>query len=149
MTLAKIAEIAKPIDNEIYDIISKKFYLDDLLLSLPTAEKAINIMPKINNLLRLFNLNTHKWFSNDKKVLESIPPEHRHEGNSFVIKENTPENLSDCPAPLIGRSLGMYWTVEGDDSFITFEHLSLIAEKLKSLKTLSERDISASCGYFF
>ena len=73
MTLAKIAEIAKPIDNEIYDIISKKFYLDDLLLSLPTAEKAINLMPKINNLLRLFGLNTHKWFSNDKKVLESIP----------------------------------------------------------------------------
>ena len=57
MTLAKIAEIAKPIDSEIYDIISKKFYLDDLLLSLPTAEKAIDIMPKINNLLRLFNLN--------------------------------------------------------------------------------------------
>ena len=80
MTLAKIAEIAKPIDNEIYDIISKTFYLDDLLLSLPTAEKAINIMPKINNLLRLFNLNTHKWFSNDKRVLESIPLEHRHEG---------------------------------------------------------------------
>ena len=112
-------------------------------------------MPKINNLLRLFNLNTHKWFSNDKKVLESIPPEHRHEGNSFVIKENTPENLSDCPdkisdspAPLIGRSLGMYWTVEGDDSFITFEHLNLIAEKLKSLKTLSKRNISGSCGYF-
>ena len=83
----------------------------------------------------------------------------------FVIKENTietPENEHNLPetglldltntqnqAPTIGKSLGMYFTLKEDDSYITFEHLSAIATTLKDTKVLSKRTISAAAGYFF
>ena len=103
MTLLKISELIKPIDNEVSEILSNKFYLDDLVHSVSTPQEAIKLIPKINNLLKLFNLQTHKWASNDKEVIESIPIEHRTKENTFTIKE-TPleEEMSDsdiqnCP----------------------------------------------------
>ena len=94
--------------------------------------------------------------------MESIPVDKRGTEKSFIIKETSelsditdhPEdNKSNNPpshsVPMIGKSLGMHWSLEDNDSYITFEHLKAIAEKIKSTKTLTKHNISAFCGYFF
>ena len=161
MSLLRIAELAKPLDKNVFDIISTKFYLDDLVAALNTPQETIELIPKLNNLLEIFGLETHKWQSNSKEVMKSIPKEKRGTEKTFIIKETSelsdiseqPENnMSNNPpghsGPMIGKSLGMHWNLEGNDSYITFEHLKAIAEKIKSTKSLTKRSISAFCGYF-
>ena len=77
MSLLKIAELAKPLDKNVFDIISTKFYLDDLVAALNSPQEAIELIPKLNNLLKIFGLETHKWQSNSKEVMKSIPKEKR------------------------------------------------------------------------
>ena len=89
--------------------------------------------------------------------------EKRGTEKTFIIKEtselsdmsdtNSEDNMSNNPTrhsvPMIGKSLGMHWSLEENDSYITFEHLNAIAEKIKGTNTLTKRSISAFCGYFF
>ena len=162
MSLLKIAELAKPLDKNVFGIISTKFNLEFLVAALNTPQEAIELIPKLNNLLKIFGLETNKWQSNSPEVMKSIPKEKRGTEKTFIIKETSelsdiseqPEdNMSNNPtrhsAPMIGKSLGMHWSLVDNDSYITFEHLKAIAEKIKGTNTLTKRSISAFCGYFF
>ena len=163
MSLIKIAELIKPLDKNLFEIITTKFYLDDLVAALNTPQEAVELIPKLNNLLKIFGLETHKWQSNNPEVMKSIPIEKRGTEKTFIIKEtselsdmsdtNSEDNMSNNPTrhsvPMIGKSLGMHWSLEENDSYITFEHLNAIAEKIKGTNTLTKRSISAFCGYFF
>ena len=163
MSLIKIAELIKPLDKNLFEIITTKFYLDDLVAALNCPQEAIELIPKLNNLLKIFGLETHKWQSNSPEVMKSIPMEKRGTEKTFIIKEtselsdmsdtNSEDNMSNNPTrhsvPMIGKSLGMHWSLEENDSYITFEHLNAIAEKIKGKNTLTKRSISAFCGYFF
>ena len=145
MSLLKIAELAKPLDKNVFGIISTKFNLEFLVAALNTPQEAIELIPKLNNLLKIFGLETHKWQSNSQEVMKSIPKKKRGSEKTFIIKETSelsditehPEdNKSNNPpghsAPMIGKSLGMHWSLEDNDSYITFEHLKAIAEKIES-----------------
>ena len=160
MSLIKIAELIKPLDKNLFEIITTKFYLDDLVAALDTPQEAVELIPKLNNLLKIFGLETHKWQSNSQEVMKSIPKEKRGTEKTFIIKETfelsyisehseESNNPTRNSTPMIGKSLGMHWSLEDNDSYITFEHLKAIAEKIKGTNTLTKRSISAFCGYFF
>ena len=177
MTLHKLAELAKDHNETVHNIIKEYFYLDDLVISFDTVKEAIDIIPKLNNFLKLFNLKSHKWGTNDRTIMEAIPQENRDSRTEFVIKNvdeislealfeeqeressTRPENettrtrsISDSnhlPYSTAGKSLGIHWEVSDQGSFLTFKHLAKISEKLTNPKILTKRSISSACGLFF
>ena len=85
-------ELAKPLDKNVSEIISTKVYLDDLVAALNTPQEAIELVPKLNNLLKIFGLETHKWASNSQEVMESIPKDQRG-----TEKLSLSKRLGNCP----------------------------------------------------
>ena len=59
---------------ETIETVSKSFYVDDLLKSTYSEEQAILLVKELNELLLLGGFPLHKWVSNSKAVLETIPP---------------------------------------------------------------------------
>ena len=88
--------------KEVCDIISKNFYVDDCLFSVPTTERAIKSSLQLIQLLKKGNFRLTKFVSNAKEVLAAIP-----EG------ERTIKNLDLDKLP-IERALGLQWDTETD-----------------------------------
>lgn len=83
-------------------IVSKNFFVDDCLFSVPTTELAIKPSLQLIKLLRKGNFHLTKSVSNVKEVLAAIPAE-----------ERTIKNL-DLDKPPIKRALGLQWDIEMD-----------------------------------
>jgi len=77
------------------DIVSKNFYVDDCLFSVPTSERAIKASLQLTPLLKKGNFRLTKFVSNIKEVLAAIPAE-----------ERTVKNLDLDKLP-IERALGL------------------------------------------
>nr|XP_039269991.1 uncharacterized protein LOC120344746 [Styela clava] len=61
-------------------IVYDAFYVDDFLDLKPNAEKAIDHVKNVRNLVSKGGFEITKWVSNDRAVLLSIPEEHRAKG---------------------------------------------------------------------
>ena len=156
--LRKISNIIRPIDDRLADILRDSFYLDDLLVSVDDEQEALDIQRKLVKILKYFNLLSHKWFSDNLEVLETIPENLRTTSGikKILSGDDYPESRHEIPhnsepfreAPLSNSNLGLTWCIENGDSFITFKHFAEIAEELESTKLLSRRSISASAGKF-
>ena len=88
--------------KEVRDIVSKNFYVDDCLFSVPTTERAIKASLQLIQLLKKGNFRLTKFVSNSKEVLAAIPAE-----------ERTVKNLDLDKLP-IERALGLQWNTETD-----------------------------------
>ena len=88
------------------------FYVDDALLSVDSAEEAVNILSRTQTTLReQGNIRLHKVSSNNIDVIKHFPSED-------LAKEVTGVELNLSQAPL-QRSLGVSWDIY-QDSF-TFQ----------------------------
>ena len=86
--------------------VKDDFYVDDGLKSVSTAIQASALIKNTKSLLAKGDFNLHKFISNSKEVIETIPKEQRASG----IKQL---DLSRDILP-IERALGVQWCVQSD-----------------------------------
>lgn len=86
--------------------INKDFYVDDGVTSVPNTETGIKLAAEARELCAKGGLRLHKFMSNDRKVVESIPTLER-------ATEVTDLDLEFDQLPL-ERTLGICWCVETD-----------------------------------
>ncbi|XP_038165126.1 uncharacterized protein LOC119799356 [Cyprinodon tularosa] len=86
--------------------IMRDFYVDDGIASVDSTEKAIQLAQEARELCALGGLRLHKFVSNNRAVLESIPSSER---SSDVKDLNL--NCDDLPSE---RALGIQWHVNSD-----------------------------------
>ena len=105
--LKKIAEHnAGEFGDEAAAFISDDFYVDDGLKSLPDAQSAIHLARTSTQLCKKGGLRLHKFMSNSKEVLNTIPEVDRAQGLGSLDLA-----LDDLPPE---RALGVHWCVEND-----------------------------------
>ncbi|KAJ8369941.1 hypothetical protein SKAU_G00099690 [Synaphobranchus kaupii] len=86
--------------------IERHLYIDDGLLSLPTATEAIDLLRRTQVLLAESNIHLHKIASNSAAVMDAFSPEEHAKGikDMDLGGENTP----------IQCSLGLHWEIATD-----------------------------------
>ena len=89
--------------------VHQNFYVDDLLMSVPSTEEARSLIKEIGELLLLGGFSIKKWVSNDRKVIEAIP-------KSDLSKNFMNLDLAIDKLPK-QRALGLQWDVEKDSLF--------------------------------
>ena len=103
--LRKTAELnCKEFDDVTTETVKRNMYVDDLLKSTKTTEKAIRLVRQLRELLQRGGFRLTKWFSNDEKVLASVPKSER--AKSVV-------NLKGDRLPT-ENTLGLRWNSEED-----------------------------------
>nr|XP_054757838.1 uncharacterized protein LOC129263947 [Lytechinus pictus] len=85
--------------------ISRNFYVDDGITSVPETEDAIRLVREAVSLCKKGGIRLHKFVSNSKKVIESIPESERASGISG-------QDLSFEDS--FERALGIWWNVGND-----------------------------------
>lgn len=83
------------------------FYVDDLLLSVSTPEKAIIILHRLRQTLNKGGFRLTKWLCNHKDVLRTVPETERAAGVKEVF-------FDDDRLP-VERALGILWDLEKDE----------------------------------
>ena len=85
--------------------VSSNFYVDDGLTSVASVKEAMDLASQTTALCAQGGLRLHKFASNSREVLESIPVEDRATGL---------QNLEIQPENVIERTLGLQWNIESD-----------------------------------
>ncbi|KAK7905231.1 hypothetical protein WMY93_017838 [Mugilogobius chulae] len=93
-------------DPDVEQFVTRDFYVDDGLKSLPTVEKAVSLLQRTRDTLSKSNLRLHKIATNRKEVLEAFPSE----DHAKDLKELDFE-ADSVP---IQRSLGLLWDIKKD-----------------------------------
>ena len=88
------------------DFLRKNFYVDDGLKSVKMVNEAISLIEKSKTMCQRGGFRLHKFISNRKEVIESIPINDRAKG----IKDLDLEH-EDLP---LERVLGIEWCIESD-----------------------------------
>lgn len=87
--------------------IRRNFYVDDGLVCATSEAEAIQLIKEARDLCSTGKLRLHKFISNSKEVLKSIP------------KDECAESVKDMDMalgePLMERALGVQWCVSSDD----------------------------------
>ncbi len=86
--------------------VEQDFYMDDGLKSLPSAEMAIDLLKRTQDMLAGSNLKLHKLASNSKEVMGVFPSEDY--ANSM---KELDLGVSSLP---MQRSLGLLWNLDTD-----------------------------------
>ena len=86
--------------------IDRDFYVDDGVTSAPNTEVAIKLSEEARELCKKGGLRLHKFTSNDRKVVESVPVPER-------AKEVMDLNLEFDDLPM-ERTLGVTWSPDSD-----------------------------------
>ena len=103
--LRTAADYGKEFDEKVTNYVQRNFYVDDLLLSVPTTLDAEHAAHDLTALLKRGGFTLTKWSSNSRQVLQCIPSE---------IRAQAVQNLvpSDC---LPGaQTLGLLWEPDSD-----------------------------------
>ena len=99
------------------NFLKRNFYVDDGLKSIETTDAAIALIKGSNEMCAKGDFHLHKFISNRKEVIESIPPEDR----AKRIKNLDLDHDDLSPE----RVLGVEWCVEND----TFRFRILLKDK--------------------
>lgn len=86
--------------------ISRDFYVDDLLMSVPCEDDAIAVMTDLKKLLLQGGFKLTKWISNSRHVIAEIPEDDR-------AKDVKGLDLNQQALP-VERALGVSWDVDKD-----------------------------------
>jgi len=80
--------------------------MDDCLFSVSTSEEGVRLVRELLTLLRNRGFNLTKWCSNDRSILQTIPPE-KHAKTVVELKDDQRG---------YERVLGVQWSL-ADDNF--------------------------------
>ena len=95
--------------KDVADVVRRNFYVDDLLKSTTTIEKATDLALKLIDLLAQGGFRLTKFMSNRKEVLRKIP----------VGERATPALDLDLDKLPINRTLGLSWDAETDEFYFS------------------------------
>lgn len=98
--------------KDVVDTVSRDFYVDDYLRSLPTKEEAVNLVQELPILLSRGGFRLTKWLSNEREVLSLVPDSERAPCVSLQLEE-LPKD----------RALGVEWNTETDSLGFRSGHL--------------------------
>ncbi|GAA6081882.1 uncharacterized protein LOC113055348, partial [Tachysurus ichikawai] len=101
--LAKESEAMYPLGSK---FVTTNFYVDDGVTSVASKEEAVQVAREARQLCASGGLRLHKFISNDKDVLNSIPISER----ASVVKE-LDLNFDDTT---LERALGIHWHIDSD-----------------------------------
>lgn len=93
--------------NEACEILLTNMYVDDLLLSCKSADKAIKLSKEVCELFNETGFKLTKWISNEPKVLSKIPEDER-----ALDIESLSLNLGNDSS--VKSALGVKWCVKSD-----------------------------------
>ena len=99
------AENKGQIDPDAAELGRRNFYVDDFLASADSTDDAIRIAHQVTDAVKSGGFRLTKWLSNDRKVIDSFPPEERAE----AVKEMTIDDTLPYE-----RTLGLMLDVEKD-----------------------------------
>ncbi|XP_055522535.1 uncharacterized protein LOC129716722 [Wyeomyia smithii] len=99
--LFQVGEEQKETNAEIYNIIQKSFYVDNLQMGAETTEKLVDIRSKTKAALLQRGFPLRKWASNSKDVLSGIPKEYLESTVRIGEREMV-------------KTLGLNWAPEND-----------------------------------
>ncbi|CAM1309483.1 Uncharacterised protein r2_g1968 [Pycnogonum litorale] len=89
--------------------VENDFYMDDGLTSVASEIEAVEVVKNARNMCKMGGFKLHKFISNNKNVLKTIPNDEQSEG--FKIKNLYPDE-KNCQ---IERALGIQWYIESDE----------------------------------
>ena len=84
--------------------IHQNFYVDDGLISLPTAKEVISLVNDTVDLMKKGNLILHKFLSNDPEVAEAL-------GCDGPLTKDMSSSSSETT---VNRALGLIWDINAD-----------------------------------
>lgn len=93
-------------NTETVQTVLKNFYVDDMLKSVSTEEKAIELANNLQRLTKMGGFRLTKWLCNSKNVLQSIQQSERA---PTVVSLDKDEELPT------ERALGVKWNIEEDN----------------------------------
>ena len=91
-------------DKETIETLEKDFYVDDLLKSVTTEDKAIQLLSNLTKLLNKGGFRLTKFTSNSRRVLSAFPASERANASSNLDLDKLPTE----------RALGVQWNIEDD-----------------------------------
>ncbi|XP_055061241.2 uncharacterized protein [Misgurnus anguillicaudatus] len=92
------------VDPDVQHFVLHDFYVDDGLKSLPTAQAAISLLKRTQDVLSKSNLRLHKIAANNKEVMDSFPSsDHASDLKDLDL---------DADALPLQRSLGLDWNLK-------------------------------------
>ena len=97
---------AENFSSEAKEAVTRDFYVDDLLMSTETSEKAVSLLHEVTDLLATGKFELVEVVSNSKFVLSSVPNENLGKGI-----ENWTNGLNTLPKQ---RALGIGWNISTD-----------------------------------
>lgn len=92
--------------SEAADFVRKNFYVDDGLTSVQSVEQAKELIKNTKSLCQKGGFRLHKFTSNSKEVLSSVPQEDR--------ATDTKDRRLVSSDTAIERALGVHWCIESD-----------------------------------
>lgn len=104
---------AKDYDVQAVEAVKRNFYVDDCLKSVKSEEQAVGFVQSISSLLARGGFHLTKWFSNSRRIINSIPEQERAAG-----LRNLDVSQNDLP---IERALGVRWNAEADKFVIAIK----------------------------
>ena len=93
-------------DSGVVDAVINNFYVDDLLQSVDSDDEAVEMADQLRRLLSLRGFNLTKWTSNSRRLIQSIPEEHRAKEIQKIDID-----YGDLPRE---RALGVSWMIQED-----------------------------------
>ena len=93
-------------DPEVKEFVQRNFYVDDGLVSKPTAVEVVTLIKNTQATLASANLRLHKVVSNSVNVMKAFPTED-------LAKDIRSLDLNQDNLPA-QRSLGVFWNLETD-----------------------------------
>ena len=94
-------------DKKVIETVNREVYVDDMMKSTSTTEKAISLASQLRTLLEKGGFRSTKWYRSDREVTATIPESER--AKSVVNLE-----LEQLPAE---SAPGQKWNIE-DDKFV-------------------------------
>ena len=111
----------KEIGSTAADFVRDDFYVDDGLKSIPSVGEAVKLIKDVKEMCKRGGFNLHKFVSNNKEVIHSIPTEARAED----IKNH------DLEQDFLPVERALQWCIE-NDSFNFRSNVSTEMEKVKT-----------------
>ena len=135
--LRKTAQLHREeFDKEVIETVNRDMYVDDMMKSTSTTEKAISLASQLQTLLKKGGFRLTKWYSNDREVISTIPESER--AKSVVNLE-----LEQLPTE---SALGLKWNI-GEDKFV-WEVMEKMLQRV-SQKPVTRRGIVSAVYSLF
>lgn len=132
------------------EVVSRDFYMDDVLTGADTIEEALHLKNELLGLMQAGGLSLLKWSSNSMDVLQSLPENHRECRPTLDMDQDD-----------VIKTLGIHWhpstdqfgfkvTLSGVDGIITkrkvlsdiaklFDPLALLAPIITTAKVMMQK----------